>query len=367
MRASLLFFVCHFMVTVAFPQSVEKPDSLQQKGKLTLSGYVETYFLYDFHHQNESNLPGYFYSYSRNQEVNLNIGYLMASYEHDRTRANFGLMAGTYSRYNLAHEPPEFRNILEANVGVQLHKKQEIWLDAGVLPSHIGFEGVRGMDCLNLTRSMMAENSPYYLAGLRASFLSENKRWYASLSYLNGWQRMYRLAGNTTPAFGHQLMFTPNDRLTINSSSFVGSEYPDIQRRMRYFHNFYVDYSVLERLRFIVGFDYGMEQIAKRSDNFESWHSAIAIAQIRITEKFAFAGRYEQFIDHANIIISNHPFFEGKGYSFNLDYNISPSSIFRMELRNVQYTMARELFWVNFFPENYGSTFFVATSLTVSF
>jgi hypothetical protein len=35
------------------------------------------------------------------------------------------------------------------------------------MPSHIGFESVISADCWTLTRSLLAENSPYYETGMR--------------------------------------------------------------------------------------------------------------------------------------------------------------------------------------------------------
>jgi hypothetical protein len=51
------------------------------------------------------------------------------------------------------------KNIYEANVGISLNKKNNLWVDAGVMPSHIGFESAISMDNWYLTRSLLAENS----------------------------------------------------------------------------------------------------------------------------------------------------------------------------------------------------------------
>jgi hypothetical protein len=49
-------------------------------------------------------------------------------------------MVGTYPQYNLASEQPLLKNIYEANIGVKISKKHNLWIDMGIMPSHIGFE-----------------------------------------------------------------------------------------------------------------------------------------------------------------------------------------------------------------------------------
>jgi hypothetical protein len=130
-------------------------------------------------------------------------------------------MAGTYPEYNLSSEPELLRHIYEANVGIRVLKKAEVWLDAGIFPSHIGFERAINTDSRTLTRSILAENSPYYEAGARLSYKTQNGKWYAAALLLNGWQRVKRPDGNNTPAFGTQLTFEPFDKLLLQNSTLL--------------------------------------------------------------------------------------------------------------------------------------------------
>src|SRR6478752_3123556 len=84
----------------------------------TFSGYIDTYYSYDFGNPDNHTKPGFFYSYNRHNEVNVNLGLLKVNYAKDNVRGNFGLMAGTYAQYNMAAEQDLLRNIYEANVGV---------------------------------------------------------------------------------------------------------------------------------------------------------------------------------------------------------------------------------------------------------
>ena len=206
---------------------------------LKISGYLETYYAYDFGNPANHTRPGFVYSHNRTNEINLNLGYVKLAYNTDMIRANLALMVGTYGNANLSAEPGVLKNIYEANVGVKIAKKKNVWIDAGIFSSHIGSESAVSKDCWTLTRSILAENSPYFETGLKISSTSDNEKWFFSALLLNGWQRMQRIDGNNMPAFGHQLTYKPNAKVTLNSSSFIGSDSPDSTRQMRYFHNFY--------------------------------------------------------------------------------------------------------------------------------
>src|SRR5690606_24702719 len=159
------------------------------------------------------------------------------SYENKRVRANLGLGIGSYMNANYAAEEGVLKNIYEANVGIKLSKEHDLWLDAGVMPSHIGFESAIGADCYTLTRSILADNSPYFETGAKLSYSTKNGKWDMAVLVMNGWQRIQRVEGNSTPALGHQLTYRPSEKITLNSSSFIGNDKPDEAKQMRYFHN----------------------------------------------------------------------------------------------------------------------------------
>ncbi|OQW43057.1 MAG: hypothetical protein A4S08_10190 [Proteobacteria bacterium SG_bin4] len=70
---------------------------------------------------------------------------------------------------NYAAEPGILGNLYEGNVGLKLSGSNNLWLDIGVFPSHIGFESAVGKDNWTLTRSLVAENTPYFESGAKIS------------------------------------------------------------------------------------------------------------------------------------------------------------------------------------------------------
>lgn len=305
------------------------------KGKITISGYAEAYYSYDLSSPASHLKPGFMYTYNRHNEVNLNLAYVKASYASDRVRGNIAVMAGTYAQYNLAAEPDLLRHVYEANAGLRIGK--DLWIDAGILPSHIGFESAVGRDCYTLTRSMPADNSPYYEAGARISW-SPGGKWTLALLYLNGWQRIQRVNGNQTPAFGTQVTFRPGKKVMLNYSAFIGNDKPDSLRQMRYFNNLYGIFTITDQCSVIAGFDHGLEQKEKGSGSLHQWYSPVIIVRYAFTDKLALAGRIEHYNDQDGVIIpaGTANGFQTTGYSLNLDVAPVSRVLFRIEGRWLQ-------------------------------
>lgn len=332
---------------------------------LTFSGYAEMYYAYDFGASASNRLPDFMFNYNRHNEVNLNLGFIKAAYNHDGVRSNLALMTGTYAGANLAHEPEFLQNIFEANIGVKLSKNHDLWLDAGIFESHIGFEGAIGQNCRTLTRGILAESSPYYEAGVKVSYTSKNQKWFASALLLNGWQRITRVAGSSLPAFGHELTFKPSNKISLTSSSFVGTDFPDNQRKMRYFHNFYGIFEWNENVNFVAGFDVGAQQESKSSSQYDVWYTPVLITQIHATHRLSFSARAEYYSDPENVIISSEvaPAFRTFGYSMNADIAIREGVMWRTECRTFQ--PRSESHWTD---ANYGDfNFILTTALSIAF
>ncbi|WP_066759411.1 porin [Crocinitomix algicola] len=304
---------------------------------LKIEGYIEAYYSYDFSNPSDHDRPNFFYSYNRHNEFNLNIGMIKAIYKKNRVKSNLAFMTGTYAKSNLAHEPMIYRKINEANLSVKPFKNRRDWITLGVFPSHIGFESSIGANCYNLTRSISAENSPYYLAGLKYETTSKNKKWFFGVTLANGWQRIQRLQGNQLISLGHQLTCTPNDRLLFNSSSFIGSEFPDSTRRMRYFHDFHTELNLSKKVDLILGFDIGLEQTEVNSNTYSVWYTPTLLTRFSLTNKLSLSTRLEFYEDRDEVIIStiDNQGFATLGYSLNLDYSISEELLFRIEARNL--------------------------------
>jgi hypothetical protein len=307
---------------------------------LTMSGYIEAYYSHDFTApKTAQERPGFIYNHKRNREVNVNLAFIKAVYVSERVRANLALQAGTYAQYNYAAEQYLVKNIYEANAGVKLSGKKELWLDAGIFSSHIGFESAVSKDCWTLTRSILAENSPYYLSGTKLTYNTSNGKWTLLGSVLNGWQRVAKLPGYSGPSVSTQVQFRPSSGLTLNWSTFVGSDRPDSLKQSRFFNNVYAIINPAGKFGVILGFDIGSDRkpIASGDRRIGSgsyvWYSPVVIARIATSEKSYLAGRIEYYDDKNGVIIGTGTpnGFQTWGYSLNYDYAILPNALFRIE------------------------------------
>ncbi len=334
----VIALVSFLVVTKSIAQNNQAAPALR------FSGYIETYYQYDFNKTLQNTRPNFVYSHNRNNEFAVNLAFAKANYNTEKVRANFALMTGTYAQANLAAEDIGLRNIYEANMGFKIAKNKNIWVDAGIFSSHIGFESAIGKDCYTLSRSILADNTPYYEAGIKISYTSNNQKLFASALLLNGWQRIKKVDGNTTPAFGTQITYKPTEKVTLNYSTFIGNDKPDSVRQMRYFNNLYSIVQLSKKWNAIVGFDYGFEQKSKGSSQFNNWFSPVIILKYAPTDKISIAARTEYYKDKKGVIIKTNSIngFNNWGFSCNLDYAISSNIMWRIEVKN--YTSKDKIF-----------------------
>lgn len=352
------------LLGIFFPKA-QSSDSLKTGNKVTFSAYAELFYAYDFNEPGNHLRQNFLYTYNRHNELNLNLGLIKANYQSDNLRANLALMGGTYAQDNMAAEQGALRYINEANVGIKISKNKNLWIDAGIMPSHIGWESAIGKDNINLTRSLAAENSPYFETGAKISYTSDSGKWLVSGLVLNGWQRIAKPEGNQSISFGHQLTYKPSDKITLNSSSFIGNDKAKEEKRMRYFHDLYGSFQLTEKFSALLGFDIGAEQKRTGSEQYNIWYSPNIQAKYQIDPQWALAGRLEYYNDKNGVIISTKTpnGFQTFGYSLNVDYTILKNVILRTEARG--FTSKDAIFVKNDGLKQ--GNFFVATSLAVWF
>jgi hypothetical protein len=330
---------------------------------IKFSGSADFFYTYDFSTPGGNYRQDFLYSYNRHNTLGLNHVFGKLSVEQEKYRANVALHAGTYVIDNY-DEPEIIRPIYEANAGMALNASRTVWIDAGIFASHIGFESVAVFENSTLTRSLVAEGSPYYLMGAKFSYQPADNLYLAAL-VCNGWQRVKRVRGNSLPGFGTQVTFNPTHGLNLNWSTFAGTDDPDTERRMRYFNNLYANVSLTEKLEFTVGFDAGFQQTAKGSNTYYSWYGTVFIVTGRLNDYWAAAIRGEYYCDNNGIIVPTKTLlpFTTAGFSANIDFSPLRYLLFRMEARyfNSRFPVLRY--------EDAASTdnFFITGSLALAF
>lgn len=315
----------------AFSQS---SDTATTQPVLSFAAVVDAFYAYDFNKPVAGFRQPFLYNHNRHNEFNLNLGLIRASVLHSKYRAAISLQAGTYAMDNYAAEQPLLQHVFEAFAGMSLNPQNTLWLDAGIFGSHIGFESAITSENWTPTRSLLAENSPYFLTGAKISY-SPSPEWLLTFVVNNGWQRIQRVAGNSLPGFGTQLNYSTGELLTLNWSTFIGTDDPDPIRRMRYFNNLYGQFMLTEKWGLIAGLDTGIQQKAPNSTEYALWYSPVLISRYAFNQNWAAALRAEYYSDEYGVIVDpiNSHGFKTAGFSANLDYSPAPQVMWRIESR----------------------------------
>ncbi|NNT72280.1 porin [Flavobacterium sp. IMCC34852] len=328
--------------------------------KLSFSGYLETYYAYDFNRPEAQTKLPFMYNYNRHNEFNINIGLLRTKVEYDNAYASLAIHAGTYVDDNYANENTKI--LSEAFIGLYLDKERKSSFEVGILPSYIGFETATSATNLTLTRSLLAENSPYFMTGAKYTY-KPNDKWQFSALVTNGWQRINKPEKNVSPALGSQIVYKPSDKSTFNWSTFSGKELYNDEWGMRYFSNLYWDQQWNSKWRTILGFDAGMQTDVSDNDRKLFWMSPIFIFQYTLASKWQTAFRAEYYQDKDQVIIAADDEFKTIGTSLNIDYLISDKVKLRTEAR---YLNSQEKVFVKATSLT-NNNFYITSSLTFEF
>ena len=310
-------------------------DSLEN-GKISIEGMVDTYYGFDFNRSNSKD-RSYAVSSARNNEFNVNLAYLDIKYKNNRVRAHLVPGFGTYMNANYENEKGTLRNLVEANVGIKLSNKKEIWLDAGILGSPYTNESAISKDHLMYTRTFAAENVPYYLSGAKISMTVNSKlNIYGYL--INGWQQISD--NNRFLSFGSQVEYRPNKKVLINWDTYIGNESSiySTNYRIRYFTDIYLIYKPNDKWSFTSCGYIGNQRIALINNPHSNryWGQA-NFTVARYTEKNAFiSARVEYFSDQQAVVVQPiYSEYKFSAASASLAYNLKISShaLFRIENR----------------------------------
>jgi hypothetical protein len=358
-RICNLFFKC-LLIVIPYTVFAKGDHPWKQAPEFSIAGYLDIFYAYDFNKPETVQRQPFFFNHNRHNEYNINHGIFGLGIDHSKYRINLALHTGTYPNDNYSAEPDVLKNIFEANIGLSLNKKSNLWLDAGVFSSFIGFESPLSIDNKTLTRSISAESSPYYLTGVKVTY-NLNEKWGLAGSILNGWQYIQKVEGNSLPSFGTQVLFKTNEKYSFNWSTFIGTDDPDATRRMRYFNNFYGQFQFTDVVGLIAGFDIGAQQQQKGSSSYDMWYAFTLVLHHEFTEKWGAAVRGEYYRDENGVIIPSNTLngFNTSGFSVNADYKPLSNLACRFEARLLK--SAEEEFEKDGNPTN--SNFFIVTSI----
>lgn len=312
--------------------AVMDTTDFRYQGKVTVEGYIDAYYSYDFNRPKDGNRP-YFVSMNRHNEVAINLAYVDVKYSSSRLRGRFVPGFGSYINSNYSVETGSLKNIVEASAGIKVSQGKNIWLDAGVFGSPYTNESAISKDHLAYTRSFAPEYVPYYLTGVKLTVPLSSKVT-GTLYLLNGWQQI--IDQNRNKSIGTQIEYRPSDYLLINWNTYAGNENSatDSFVGLRLFTDIFFIYS---KGPWSATSSLYIGQQEKSNSVTANWWQANLIGRYNLTPKLSLTGRVEYFDDPKGVQIAtlNSAInFSTYSSSLGLNYKVAENMLVRVEGRS---------------------------------
>ena len=266
---------------------------------LQLHGMVDVFYALNTNRPPDgtSFLPGTGTTARRADEINVNAAALEVAL--DPRPVGFHLTLAFGSGPEVLHSGEStgaatsheiWRSVYQASVSWTAPIGSGLLLEAGIYPSHIGYESFFSKDNWNYTRGWMGEFSPYYQAGVKASYAFD-AHWSAQLHFLNGWQVIGD--NNRAKAVGTQIAWT-GDRAALAFNTFAGPELPGDDSHWRLFGDLTAQVKASSWLTLGATADLGRQD---RPERAALWHAAAVFARAALSPLAAVAFRAEYYDD----------------------------------------------------------------------
>jgi hypothetical protein len=251
------------------------------------------------------------YAFPDNDRININHALFSINYQSETVFGTAAVHAGRYVDTNYSAEPKWAKPIYSASLGY--HLGTEWALEAGIFASHIGYETAIGKDNITLTRSLLADNSPYFESGIKLSY-TPNSQCTISLLGLTGWQVISDQ--DDKKAIGTQIQYQITPTILLNSSFYAGDT--------RYFHDFFAVIQISDVLSLVPIIDVGIQEDSV-------WGGAALMAKYTLSPTSRLGARVEYYEDPNNVVTSGGVSLLGA--SLNYDHDILPNTTWRNEVK----------------------------------
>ena len=227
------------MISFALAATMLAAPDTTPKPAIIFGAFIDTYFAWDFGQPDAFDRP-YTTQPARHDEFNVNLAFLEARLTGEKVRGRVALQAGTSVQANYAGEPSVgsvsgadlARIVQEAWVGVRVSPK--LWVDGGIYFSPIGWEGFISWDNPTYTRSLLADYTPYFVTGAKATWAASSKVT-AQFHVVNGWQIVSE--NNPDKSFIARVDWQATPALALAYAFYAGNEQLDtLPARTRYYN-----------------------------------------------------------------------------------------------------------------------------------
>lgn len=271
---------------------------------ITLGGYVEAYYSHNFA-KPENRVTNNRWLDERNDSFTLQTVAFDVAAKKGPVSAKVTMMFGpTADRWYFegAQIPPSetnptltpgqysnetWKNIQTAYVGYEAPVGNGVLIQAGLLPTQIGYEGAAAKDNWNFSRSNLFNYLPFFHLGARATYPVSDS-WSLTGAIYNGTNQPLDL--NKGKAASVQSAFV-KDGFILNLLYMGGNDRPygdAMGKPWRNTFDLVTQYDVLPRLSLALMFNAGFE---KGNLGVENWTAAALYARVKATEWLYFAAR----------------------------------------------------------------------------
>ncbi len=268
----------------------------------TLSGFVDTYYGYNFDQpKSQTSALRAFDGPSNQFALNLIELNLDKPPDPNNSRLGFHLGLGFGQAINTvnATDPAgvDFaRYLKEAYISYLAPVGKGLQVDLGKFVTPHGAEVIETQDNWNYTRGLLFLYAiPYYHYGARAKYSFSDK---VSLTgfLVNGWNDIYD--NNTGKTIGATLAWNVTKKISLSQGYMAGPETTATNAHWRQLNDTVVTYSPTAKLTTTMNFDYGRGDRVPGVASPVYWTGVAGYVRYAFNNRYTVATRYEYFNDH---------------------------------------------------------------------
>lgn len=275
-------------------------------GNTTVSGFVDTYYGYNFN-QPKSQTSGLRAFDGPSNQFALNLIEINLDKQPDagNSRLGFHLGVGFGQGMNAvnATEPAglSFAQYLkEGSISYLAPVGKGLQVDVGKFVTPHGAEVIESKDNWNYSRGLLFLYAiPYYHYGARAKYTFSNR--YSLTGFLvNGWNDIND--NNTGKTYGVTFAWNPTKKISLSQGYMAGPETAGTNAHWRQLSDTVLTYSPTTKLITTVNFDYGRGDCIVGVVRPVFWTGIAGYVRYEFDPRYALAIRYEYFNDHYGFI-----------------------------------------------------------------
>lgn len=270
-------------------------------GSTVLSGFVDTYYGYNFNQPNSRSTQFRAFDGPNNQ-FGLNLIELVADKAPDAANSRLGyhLALGFGNAMNVINSASPgdtgFAQYLkEAYASYLVPVGKGLQVDFGKFVTPHGAEVIETKDNWNYSRGLLFTYAiPFYHFGLRTKY-AFNDKYSAGFFIVNGWNNI--VDNNTGKTYGATFGWNPTKKISITQNYMAGPEENNTNSNWRQLLDTVVTYNATSKLSFIANYDYGRGDRMAGVSRPVMWTGIAGYAKYAFNNRYAVVGRYEYYDD----------------------------------------------------------------------